>query len=230
MEPFWKGAFGVPQPVQHPLRKSIGTVRFVPISEMTPRDWRWLDFDNTRTVAQNRIARMIMAGSLRGFFQVMITEKAAKNEYFWPATDTMVDEFVDTDDPTFFMHEPETLTENQASEALTSLRTGMGFLSFAEVMGIVGILTMLSVSNNQELQAIREDYLQEMEREDVEILLSAIMMWEMSLEEAEAVLDDLPESDEADVVRDWINDKVAEIQAARAAVQPIAAGRGLTGD
>lgn len=221
MESFWKGALA-------PMQKSIGTVRFVPITEMTPRDWRWLDFDNTRTIAQNRIARMIMAGSLRGFFQVMIAEKAAKNEYFWPATQPMVDEFVDTDDPTFFVNRSETLTESQASEALASLRSGMGFLSFAEVMGIVGILTALSTSNNEELQNIHEDYLQEMEQEDIEIMLSAIMMWEMSLEEVEAVLDDLPESDEADVVRDWINDKVAEITAARAALQPIAAGRGLT--
>lgn len=214
----WNGAFT--------FQKSIGTITFVPISRMTARDWRWLDFDNCRTVAQNRIARYVLQGSLRGFFQVMITEKAAKNEYFWPVTPGMLVDFESSNDMSFFTNDAEALTTSDALEALDSLRRGIAFLSPALILGIVKILKELSESeeNLEELNAIEQGPLLELEEEYLTLLLAAIMLWEMELEEAEAVLDDIPESDEADEVRNWIEDQVATISQAR---RRLAAGQGL---
>jgi hypothetical protein len=211
-ESFWKGSFS-PN-----MQKSIGTVTFVPISSMSARDWRWLEFENIRTVAQNRIASLIMSGRLRGFFQVMIAEKAAKNEYFWPASETALAEFATTDNPTFFIHEKETFTESQALEALDSLRAGMVLLPIWTIVAILAVLAGISESedNTTAYQNVDEATLEEMIDDDRQLLLSTLMMWEMSLEEAEKVLDDLPESDEADEVRDWINDQVAALSEARA--------------
>lgn len=210
------------------VTKSIGRVRFVPLADMTPRDWAWLDFDNTRTVAQNRIASAIMRGQLRGFFQVMITEKAAKSEYFWPATATEI-AMLENDDISFFGHEAEVDNETAAAEGLARLRTGfLGVPTWVLVLiaGAIAVVLAAEERNDESLQAagIDEEFLDELRQEDIEILLSSIMMWEYSLEEAEALLDDLPESDEVDEVRDWINDRVAEIDRARS---QIAAGRGI---
>lgn len=214
----WNGAFS--------LRKSIGTVTFVPISYMSSRDWKWLDFDNTRTIAQNRIARMIMSGRLRGFFQVLITEKAAKNEYFWPANFDMIDEFAETADPTFFINAPEALTESKALESLELLRSKTYLLPVAVIHGIVILLENISYSreNREELSRISRQLLEELDEGDLSLLMASVMMWELSLEEATLLLDDAPESDEADEIRDWINDKYAELSAVRTR---LAAGRGL---
>jgi hypothetical protein len=91
----WDGAFSPT------LRKSIGTVRFVPLLNMTARDWAWLDYNNIRLVAQERIASMAVQGKLAGFFQVLIVQKAqSKHEYFWPGSDSMVDDFAASDEVT----------------------------------------------------------------------------------------------------------------------------------
>lgn len=169
---------------------------------------------------------MIMSGRLRGFFQVLITEKAAKNEYFWPASFEMVNEFAETNDPTFFVNAPEALTENQALDALEMLRSKTYLLPLSVLYEIILLLERVSDSeeNKDELSRISYDFLQELDEGDLSLLMASVMMWELSLEEASSLLDDAPESDEADELRDWIEDRYAELYAARTR---LAAGRGL---
>lgn len=200
----WNGTFA--------FQKSIGSVKLVPVTSMTARDWRWLDYDNTRNIAQNRIANLIMSGKLKGFFQVMITEKSAKNEYFWPADLELIEEFAVTEEPTFFLNRSEALTLNDAVMQLERLRNGMFNIPIWAVVAIIELIEEIaSDENSEELSSIEQDFLEQLEADDMELLLSTLMMWEMSLEEAEKVLDDLPESDEADTIRDWINDKIEEL-------------------
>jgi hypothetical protein len=76
------------------LSKSIGTIRFVPLLEMTEDDWRTLDFEYIRDVAKNRIAEQIVERDLVGFFQVNIVEKAVgKERYYMPATEQQAEKF-----------------------------------------------------------------------------------------------------------------------------------------
>lgn len=216
----WNGAFAPS------VKKSIGRVRFVPLAEMTARDWDWLDYDRIRTVAQNRIAAAIMRGQLKGFFQVMITEKAAKNEYFWPATPADIQEFAEGGSAEFFRHAPEVDSSSAAVEGLERLRAGITFLPLSVIMLLATAASgLVSEDDRSQVNSLTEERLGEISQADIELLMSAILMWAFSLEEAESLLDDLPESDEADEVRDWINDRVAEIEASR---RQLAAGRGLT--
>lgn len=223
----WNGAFSPS------MRKSIGAVRFMPLSQMSSRDWDWLEYDNLRETARNRIASTIVSGNLIGFFQVMITEKAkAKNEYLWPATKLMLDEFEAGDlmGPDFFRYESDVDAENPAVEAVETLRSGATFLTIPMILSILRVVAQVSEDEytKQHAEEVDERLLSELDREDIEILLAAIMLWELQLDEAERLLDDAPESDEADEVRDWINDRVAEIRQARQQSNQIAAGRGLT--
>ena len=112
----WNGAFS--------FQKTIGIVRFVPLSEMTPEQWRILEYENLRETAKNRIADMIVAGELLGFFHVHLTEKAkgpAKPDYFWPADKSAVDEFRDNNSKKWFRHEPDTDLENASVEKVDAL-------------------------------------------------------------------------------------------------------------
>lgn len=74
------------------LRKSLDS-EFVSIHDMTPADWRVLEYENLRNRAKNRIAEMIIDGDLIGFYRVNVVEKArAKGQYFQPVSDTTIDE------------------------------------------------------------------------------------------------------------------------------------------
>lgn len=215
----WNGAFS---PV---INKSIGTIRFVPLLSMTPRDWQWLDYENIRTVARNRIATMIVRGRLRGFFQVMIVEKAAKNEYFWPAGPEEIQQFAEND-TTPFTNEKDVDTIEDAVDRLEGVRFSLSLLPLQVLVQIVKVLAEYMEQELQEqLRNFSEEDLNELTKEAQTLLTASVMLWEFSLEEAESLIDDIPESDEVDEVRDWINDRVAEVERAR---RQIAAGRGLT--
>ena len=214
----WNGAFG--------LRKEIGRIRYVPLSQMTARDWAWLDYDGIRTVARNRIANAAVKGQLKGFFQVMIVEKAAKNEYFWPATPAEIEAFATTGGHNFFRHVKESDEESVAAEALDRLRAGFFGIPLWALLLLLRILAeRMNEEDAEQVQALSEDFLEPVEEDDIRLLVSAIMLWELSLEEAEKIIDDFPESDEVDEVRDWINDRLREIEEAH---RTIAAGRGIS--
>lgn len=217
----WNGAFS-PR-----FTKSVGRVKFVPLSRMTPRDWEWLDYDNIRTIARNRIATLIVRGQLVGFFQVMITEKAAKNEYFWPATPEEVRQLSEGGDPEFFRHEAEVETETDAVDAVERLRFGIGLIPLPIMMLILRQIVqyVADEDKSQQVKEVSEKLLESIEEDARAIILSSIMLWWMELEEAERLIDDMPESDEVDEIRDWIADQFAAIEVAR---RQIAAVRGLT--
>ncbi len=225
MENVWKGMFS-PN-----IRKSIGTVTYVPLVDMSPRDWDWLDYNGIRTVARNRIDSCVLQGNLLGFFRVMITEKAAKNEYLWQVTQELLDEFQDNDNASFFGHEAEALTEAQAVARLEELRAGMFMVPLPILTRVMELVNRLSrdKQKKEQLNKVEEDYLEAFDRETVQFIVSSVMLWEMSLAEAEAVLDDLPDYDDVDAAKDWVRSMQAQIQRARADSMTLAASRDLTG-
>lgn len=216
----WDGAFS---PI---LRKSVGTVRYVPLVDMTLRDWEWLDYDNIRTVARNRIASALVRGQLRGFFQVMLTQKAAKLEYFWPATPADIQQFAESGEADFFRHQSEVDNENSAVENVERLRQGIRYLPLATLIEIINGVRSLTDEETAEYLDRIDLGLLESGGTPREILIASLMLWEMSLEESLSILEEVPEGDEVDEVRDWLDDRFAEIEAAR---RTLAAGRGLTG-
>lgn len=94
-------------PTRDAMEKTINSIRFVPLSQMTEDDWDILDWDMLRNKAKNRIAATIVAGTLKGFYHVNVLMKArAKPDYYWPA------EFgdrgsLDSDTADFFRYEAD---------------------------------------------------------------------------------------------------------------------------
>jgi len=79
MTSFWKGMFAPP------MQKTVDDVSYVALPQMTADDWRYIDYTNLNEVAKNRITEAIFDGELVGFFDVRVTNKAAKPRYLWPA-------------------------------------------------------------------------------------------------------------------------------------------------
>lgn len=109
-ESFWKGAF-TPN-----MTKSVGTVRLLPLDRMTNADWNWLDWDNLRNTAKNRLAKRFL-GKTVGFLDVRLDDYEededpgnrrgrAKKRYLYAATPEIVREYED-DEHEFFTHEAE---------------------------------------------------------------------------------------------------------------------------
>jgi len=114
----WAGAFSPG------LTKTIASVSFVPLDEMTPEDWRILEYEALRETAQNRIAEAIVSGELEGFFHVNVTEKAkgkAKPHYYWPATRKAVERFKETNSADFFRYEADTENTTRAVEKVDDI-------------------------------------------------------------------------------------------------------------
>lgn len=248
----WNGAFA--------FKKSIGTVRFVPLLAMTARDWAWLDYDNTRLVAQNRIASMAINGKLSGFFQVLIAQKvkSGKNEYFWPADESMYSDFESADEVTalpdgtlqgipsngtaagspvqFFGNDPDEETYSNAArefDSVTNRISALGraatFLLFAGVVG----LAIKEHEDQEQVDAfnyLMSEYIRTGEANLV-IAAAIVAMRFMSLGQVNILLDEIVSLEEFD---DGSNQTVIDEQAMQiwdylnSHRQQIAAGRGLT--
>lgn len=120
------------------VRKSY-TATFVPLLEMTPEMWRWLDFENLREAAINSIAEAAEEGIV-GFFNVRVVEKAgpAKDQYFSPATGDDLETFL-ADGTVPFENTPDV-------PALTSSgnKLWQNLLLLAGVIGLAGVIVVIS--------------------------------------------------------------------------------------
>lgn len=79
MEDIWQGAI-VPE-----LRKSIGTVTFIPMWKMQPKHWRVLDWDMLRDKAKNDLVDAAKSDRIAGFLYVNFLQKGSmRNGYLLP--------------------------------------------------------------------------------------------------------------------------------------------------
>jgi len=179
----WDGAFAPT------LRKSIGTVTFVPLSRMSQRDWEWLDFDNLREVAANRIANMAMSGNLTGFFRVMLIEKKAgpvKKEYLWPADYDMVERYGFAEEstdpsttapvpvgqaPNFFTYKPDIDTLDDAVLRLDYLRRRISTLTWPQRRYLIRLLIAVSSNIGHQRQEAQDKKKQEILDEIQELIV-----------------------------------------------------------
>lgn len=113
------------------MSKSIGTVRFIPLAQMTSENWKVLDYGALRETAINRLERKAR-GKLIGFFEVNILQKAgpAKNRYYVPVTREDLDEWEEGEAPEGF--------ENSADEDLTP--AGVAFNNFVSALALAIVL------------------------------------------------------------------------------------------
>lgn len=131
----WDGTFS-------PFRKEIGSVEYVPLLDMEEADWNILEYEGLRSVAKNRIASMIVEGTLTGFFRVNIMMKAKqKGSYYWPGTADMAKKFQTERSHDFFKYEKD--------QELDSDRA-------AQVTLLTGLVASLPPSGNEELIAFME--------------------------------------------------------------------------
>ena len=182
-------------------RKSVGTIRYIPLEEMTQDDWSWLDFDNTRTVAQARIAAEIIAGRLEGFFQVNLINKAAKDIYLWPANAAALQDF-ENDDWNAFGNVSDLEENTRSLDRLNVLRGLLAFLSPA-ALGLI-VERVRDGLDDEQAQRVSKIDLDSLHSDAVELVTSTILMWKYEYDEAVALLEDMPESDETDEIRDYL--------------------------
>lgn len=205
----WNGIFSPT------FTKSIGSVRFVPLVEMTSEDWRILEFEDLRPEAKNRIASQVVKGELLGFFHVNVTTKAkAKPDYYWPANRAMLDEFNSSKSSDFFRHEVNGGIEGGTAKRLDSLMTkAFSSLTVRTAMVIVGTLLIKAKKeeNKKELEKITEENLAKLNQDDLATFISILMLWENSLEESENLISELPDSDEKDELLSELEDRQFEV-------------------
>lgn len=240
----WNGMFSPS------VRKSIGTVTFVPLSRMSARDWDWLDYDNLREVAANRIATTVVKGKLVGFFRVTLVQKAGpmKNEYLWPADENMLSRYdfpdegatgparanprTTTKEPDFFRYEPDEPVVEAAVMRLDSVRRR---LSNATPLMRSALATMIARSAQVAGSGVETAEASEIENrvdslglehlEGLVFNLATMLYWYAKWTGDEQVIDDaldeLSSVETSDEAFAWIAGY--EIKS-----RQIAAGRGLT--
>lgn len=229
----WDGAFS---PM---LKKSIGTVRFVPLLDMSARDWAWLDYHNTRLVAQDRIARMAVAGKLAGFFQVFIVAKAKSNkqEYFWPADDSMIEDFASADEVTvaddgsmqtvpsngtragspasFFGNEPETDNLGSQVKTLDGILSRIASLGLLMPMVVFVAVVALAIKERhddteaEKFNTLMNEYMRTGDEEYV-VAAALIALRHLNGSRLEILLDDLAARQFADGNTDQQEERDAE--------------------
>ena len=184
----WDGMFA-PQ-----MRKSIGSVRFVPLEQMTPEDLRILEHENLRNKAKNRIADLILSGELVGFFHVNIVEKRrSKPNYYWPVTKKEVEEFqgnardrIDEKEVarTLFRHEPEDEELTQPAQDIEYLIYSISLLSVVRLAAL--ILKIYESATDEEKQKLSEMQAEDERytREDVIFLVTVILLRHFTYEKA----------------------------------------------
>lgn len=236
----WDGAFS-PR-----IQKSIGSVRFLPLADMTAADWAWLDYDNIRTVARNRIAASIAAGKLKGFFDVNITEKAitrSKPRYLWPGEQDDIDAFAsgEKQPEDFLRNQKEVETDSTPADTIEGLRSEITFWP-AETKATVFrsylryLLRIIRLADYAEdrkelqdeidqLNKITNAQISSLQPGDAALLFVAVMAWRFPLSRIAAFVADVGiEAEEASVetqANAWFDGQVP--------AQQVAAGRGLTG-
>ena len=84
------------------MEKTINSIKYIPLYEMTEWDWRNLDWYYLRNSAKNKLAAYIVAGTLKGFYLINILMKGrAKPYYHEGAENDDPEEEVDIEDTGF---------------------------------------------------------------------------------------------------------------------------------
>lgn len=152
----WNGII-VPQ-----VQKSIGTVRFIPLAQMTAENWKVLDYEALRETAINRLEQKAR-GRLIGFFEVTIVSSAnespnrlqkagpAKSIYYVPVTREEFDDWEEGERPADF--------ENRPDEDLTTAGVGFNNLVSAITLAIVlgGVAAVVAVLTDDTTSCSLED-------------------------------------------------------------------------
>lgn len=216
----WGGAFS-PN-----LQKSIGTVSVLPLVDMTADDWNWLDYDNIRTVARNRIAASMVAGRLRGFFDVNLVEKAkgiAKPRYLVPAEEDDINDFASgakkSDD--ILRNTKEVDEESDASDKVEQARTLIGFWPRDIYWYLIRVAIAYAESDTDrtELGQLTQDHILSLPQTAAEILLLSVLPWVWAWAEIDDIITALEGNETQDAVSRVVKSLVGTRQ--------IAAGRGL---
>jgi len=151
MESFWSGAFSPT------FKKTIATATFIPLEDMSEKDWLTLDYFNLRNVARNRISDLVVEGEIVGFFRVDILEKArhTKPRYFWPATQAMYIRFKNNDDgdedaPKFFRNKSDVEFINENSEYILDKIGTYSSTLFWPTAKLMALIAIAREENNDE--------------------------------------------------------------------------------
>lgn len=181
----------------------INSVEFVPVEEMSLKDWTILDYFFLRNTAKNRIADLIVAGNLIGFYRVNVLEKAStKPYYYWPATTLLAGE-VDEDDPEtwdFFGNESEDEFESDSVINIDNLITEINFLTTSELRRL---LAMVAVANKESdydysdsISDLQEAVEEKRKIRNYEYLLMAIYIYQvLGIDEFREYIDSITSDD-----------------------------------
>lgn len=147
----WDGVFS-------PIIKSVvGSIQFIDISNVSIEDWSILDYDNLRPVAKNRIADMIVNGTLTGFFRVNVLTKAkTKPHYYWPADEEMMGKY-SNDDHSFFVNEQDVDDTSSAADEVDNAIAVVAGTRVATIAKFVDLVKGVNDKDNTTLNSIKNE-------------------------------------------------------------------------
>lgn len=181
--------------------KSYSVVKVIPLAQMTPDDWRVLEYENLRNVAKNRIAES--ATELVGFVLVHVFEKGIGKPYYYsPATPSTVEEiqagnfqFLNPKDDDELVPKAILLSSGQSALASLVKTVGAGVI-VKRIIEDVSIAKLVS-DLNQLVDSGLEDY----NDLDAALAIALELIKYEGFDYLEAFIDD------ADEILGWAEDK-----------------------
>lgn len=158
MENVWNGAFSPT------LSKSIGSTTFIPLHQMTPADWRLLDWEALNNTPKNDIVEAALKDQIAGFVKFNFVRKGnARDGYLQPVI------VPDLDDLDSLMSRPEFKNYGDKDEPLKDATVAFdrALTRVVTAAMLVGLVPLLPKMFKEEIPKEIEQYIREIVNGDV---------------------------------------------------------------